>query len=374
MTAPNGYPVARGPRRVTCPTCLDTFVWDESELLEYSVKEGQYTAARLPDRGNAVKFLDARSRCYVRCPNPSKDASNHHLPATYADYADPLVIALVGRPRSGKTHLLVAMVRELLGGMAGGYGITAKVVDNRLHAAFKKNLLDPFEGGRALPGTKNALANYVAWVLVEVGGVRRPLVFFDVAGEDFQGVSDERSTRFLLNTGALLFAEDTAHVILESAEERDLSVDPSLANPHGVSATNEFIAYAVDRLRILGGKERDLPAAVVLTKSDRLGYLPPVDRWIRRDTRGLLSARHFLDESRDVFALLHRAGAHTVAGLYREFNRCTLHFASATGGAIAGDKDIYPGGVRPMRVLQPLIALLAMAGVITGAEADQVGR
>jgi hypothetical protein len=265
------------------------------------------------------------------------------------------------------------MIKELLGGTAGGYGITAKVVDTYLHAAFKRSFLDPFEGGRMLPGTKYALANYVAWVLVEVGGARRPLVFFDVAGEDFRS-NDERSTRFLLNAGALLFVEDTAHVIHASAEERDLNEDPSLANPHGASATNEFIADAVDRLRVLGGVERNLPAAVVLAKSDRLGYLPPVDRWIRRDARGRLSARHFLDESRDVFALLHRAGAHTVTSLYREFDRCTLHFASATGGAVAGDKDIYPGGVRPMRVLQPLIALLAMSGVITGPEADQVGR
>jgi hypothetical protein len=61
-----------------------------------------------------------------------------------------------------------------------------------------------------------------------------------------------------------------------------------------------------------------------------------------------------------------------MTSLYARFDRCTLHFVSATG--VAARDGTYPGGTQPARVLQPLIALLAMAGVLTGSDADRVGR
>jgi hypothetical protein len=187
------------PRQVICPTCLDRFPWDESELLEYSVKEGRYQPIDLTGISNPVKRRDIRSRCYVRCPNPSKDAGeSHYLPVTYVDYEDPLFVALAGRPRSGKTHLLVALVNQLVNGSASVCGLSATAVDTRLHADFKRRLLTPFRRGEQLPGTGDELGRYAAWLLIETPQSRRPVVFFDVAGEDFRNVGERgRNTRFL---------------------------------------------------------------------------------------------------------------------------------------------------------------------------------
>lgn len=358
-------------RQVTCPTCLDVFPWDESELLDYKPREARYVPVTLPAGAHPEKLRDLRSRLYVRCPNPSQDSPDHYLPVGYADYPDPLVVALVGRPLSGKTHLVVAMIRALLGSAAAvRAGLSAHALDYYQHETFKRDFLDPFERGTKLAGTRNEQGNYLAWLVVECGAVRRPLVFFDVAGEDFRNPRDNgRSTRFLVNAGALLFVEDTAHVIRSAAEERDLAEDPSLRAPVG-GAGNEFVQEAVSRLPDGG---RNLPAAVALTKSDRLRYLPPVDRWLRHDPDARLSAEQVLAESRDVYALLHSANADAVLRLYHEFTRCTLHFVSATGGAVGADGR-FDAGVRPQRVLLPLLALLAMTGVLRGADAEQVGR
>ncbi|SMD27611.1 TRAFAC clade GTPase domain-containing protein [Kibdelosporangium aridum] len=355
-------------KKVTCPTCLDTFVWDESEPLEYSPRDGKYEPAEPPAAGNPKKEEDARRRWYVRCPNPSHDSPEHHLPVMYADYDDPLVVALVGRPRSGKTHLVVAMIRELLhSAAAGSAGLRAQPLDFYQHVTFKRNYLDPFENGRRLPGTRNEAGTYLASLVVECGKVKRALVFFDVAGEDFRNSENTRLTRFLVNAGALLFVEDAPHVFRNSAEERDIRDDPSLSGPLG--ASNEFVWEAVGRLPSGG---RHLPAAIALTKSDRLRYVRPVDRWIRHDPGGQVSAEQLLAESRDVYALLS-AGSSSMTRLYNEFERCTLHFVSATGGAVASD-DRFPAGIRPRRVLTPLLALFAMSGVITGQQAERVGR
>ncbi|EOD67117.1 hypothetical protein [Amycolatopsis vancoresmycina] len=356
-------------RVITCPTCLDKFGWNDTELLEYSPKEGRYSPAVWPDHGNPAKVADARSRWYVRCPNPSKDSPNHYLPATYVDYDDPLVIALVGRPLSGKTHLVVAMIRELLGGSAAGAaGLTAKALDYHQHVTFKRTFLDTFEKGDKLPATLNESGTHLAWLVVEHGPVRRPLVFFDVAGEDFRA-SDEngRHTRFLVAAGALLFVEDAPHVLRNFAEAHDLAKDPSLSSPFGANATNEFIQEAINRLP---GGGRHLPAVVALTKSDRLRYLAPADRWLRHEPGGRVDPADLVAESRDVYALLHRANATSMTKLYQDFRDCTMHFVSATGGA-AGEDGRFGSGIRPMRVMVPLLSLLAMAGVVPVATRSQ---
>jgi hypothetical protein len=356
------------PKVVTCPICLDRFPWDESEVLEYSLKDGKFNPARKPASGNPTKLADARQKWYVRCPNPSEDSPNHHLPATCADYPDPLVIALVGRPRSGKTHLVVAMIRELMNGMAAGCVQQVHPLDHFQHQSFHRNFLKPFERGNRLPPTPNDLGRYLTWLVVESGATKRPLVFFDVAGEDFL-IGDGRSTRFLQGAGAVLVVEDSPHVFANSAEESDPS-DGRVSGGLGASATNETVQVALSRLPE-GGKH--LPAAVTLTKSDRLRYQRPVDRWMRHDPGGRLSAKDLLAETRDVYALLHSVGATSMTKLYSDFERCTYHFVSATGGAVAGDGK-FAAGIRPQRVLSPLLALLAMSGVITGPDAKMVGR
>jgi hypothetical protein len=76
-------------------------------------------------------------------------------------------------------------------------------------------------------------------------------------------------------------------------------------------------------------------------------------------------------ESRAAYAFLYQRGALAWLQPFHECRRCTLHFVSATG---AEPRDgVYPRGVRPRRVLEPLVALLAMTGILAGPESGKVG-
>ena len=99
--------------------------------------------------------------------------------------------------------------------------------------------------------------------------------------------------------------------------------------------------------------------------------MTPADKWLRRGTEVTLDASLIHAESRDAFAYLHQQGAVASLGPFEVFSRCTLHFVSASGGDVSVDK--FARGVRPTRVMQPLVAILAMAGVISGPEAGKVG-
>jgi hypothetical protein len=116
-----------------------------------------------------------------------------------------------------------------------------------------------------------------------------------------------------------------------------------------------------------------MPAAIVLAKADTLRFEPVIARWLaRQEETGELSSREFHEESRDVYAYLQARKGGSWLSPYHRFSRCTLHVVSATGSEIVG--TTYSRGLRPRRVLQPLVAILAMAGVIGSPEADWVGR
>ncbi|RKT55396.1 ATP-binding protein [Saccharothrix australiensis] len=356
MTAPTTGP------RVRCPVCLDQFDWREDELWATTDEVGRYELVDLSAVNDPVKRRDMRRGCYQRCPNPSDDTEPHHLPASYLDYGPPLVVGLVGRSGSGKTHLLTSVIAELERGGLQGCGVSARAMDLQLHQRFETEQLRRLERAEELPGTRHGLSGFASVMTLTSAAGTRPVTFFDISGEDFlEGGEDlGRTARFVIGVDALLFVETPEHALGIRNHE-----------PESTEGANKPFQNVLSRLSDLGMVDRT-PAALVLNKSDRLRYLPPVDRWIRRDDDGVLDADAMLEESRDVYGFLHQHGAHSSLSPFHEFPLCTLHFASATGAEPVDRKFVR--GVRPMRVLRPLIALLAMTGVLAGPEARKVGR
>ena len=136
------------------------------------------------------------------------DAPDHFLPALYAEYDEALVIGFVGSTQSGKTHLLTAMIREILrrGGLAP-YGLRAAPLDLRAHRQFSELFLNRFERGDSWRAPRNAFGGAFAESLLISGPAgRRPVVFFDVSGEDLEEIDDtDRGGRFLVATSGVIF-------------------------------------------------------------------------------------------------------------------------------------------------------------------------
>lgn len=349
---------------------MDTFDWiDTGEVWLYDDADRQYERIDISNLDPAKQAASRRDG-YFQCPNPSEDAPKHYLPASYATYEDPLVVGLVGAPESGKTHLLTAMIREAHAGGLAPYGLTVSALDFLRHQEFRSRFIDRFEKGLQLPGTATNVLEYADGLLLRGrGGLVRPVTFFDVAGEDLQSaVSSGRGGRFLIGANALIFAHSTEDPL--DLEERTKVKRNSLAK-----GENRAFTLALERVRAVhtDADAATIPAAIALTKADRLRYMAPADKWLRRGAELTLDASLIHAESRDAFAYLHQQGASTSLAPFEVFSRCTLHFVSASGGDVSASKSEFPRGVRPMRVMQPLVAILAMAGVISGPEAGKVG-
>jgi GTPase SAR1 family protein len=354
------------PRRVRCPICADDYPWpDDPTVSLYDEEKDEYQLVDVSTL-TAEKQADLARRGYRECPNPSGDTPQHYLPATYVNYLDPLVIGLVGAPASGKTHLLTAMIRQAYMGGLRAHRITTAALDFRRHAHFRNNYIEPFEKGDALPGTGVGVVEAADILLLRGPGGERPVTFFDVAGEDLESTAAlNRATRFLVGANAVIFVY---------APE-----DPLETKKTAASSENRSFALAVERLQSRSAGTDRLPVAVAVTKSDRLRYVTPADRWLRRGDEQVVDATRIRAESRDAFSYLHHVGAGASLRPFEAFNRCTLHFVSASGGdavPVEGDGQLekhFARGVHPVRVLEPLVSILAMTGMITGPEAGKVG-
>lgn len=344
----------RSPKMVTCPVCMNRWAWpDDDQLYLYHPSRAEPFRVSLKSyEGQDLLKSDEIGRGYQRCPNPSGDAEKHYLPASYVDHPDPLVIGLVGSAATGKTHLLTSILAQAFRDPATlrPYGLSIRPLDGRRHDRFYREFIRPFERGNVIPSTVKGITDYADMVLVKGDGPERPVIFFDVAGEDLESLDGGRVGRFLVGAHALVFVHGPGDV--ESGE-------------------NLAFMRSLDRI----SRRTDaaaLPVAVALMKADRLRYVPPADRWLRAGSGTPITAARFRAESRDVYAYMHAIGAGAWLTPLEFFDRCTLHFVSASGGDASGDE--FPRGTRPLRVLEPLLAIFAMTGLISGSEAQKVGR
>jgi hypothetical protein len=166
---------------------------------------------------------------------------------------------------------------------------------------------------------------------------------------------------------------DETKQFLEIANGLFFVIDPEYLSARRQRLGDETFSNV---LNVVKGKDRagQVSAAIVFNKADRVRFDEPVSRWLRSDSK-VLDPVEFLLESRDVYAYLDVQGALALASPYWLCDKVTLHVASPTGGAgdSEGEGGIYPRGVTPRRVLRPLVAMLAMTGVLPGAEAGRVG-
>jgi hypothetical protein len=351
-------PSAHPGRAVTCPICLYEFDdWTGLPRWRWDSGQSGYTKIEIPadaSRGERGRLLRG---AFVRCPDPRHALPDeHYLPADYGQFGAPVVLGFIGVTRSGKSHLLTAIVGEIARGGLQDYGISSRPIDHGLHKRFLEESVRPLiNDGKVLPGTQEGVVTFAdAFLISPAGGLDRPVALFDVAGGELTKVDDTK--RFLDIADGLIFV-----------------VDPAQLNADGLG--DDTFNTVLDLVRSTEDRLPDLvSAAIVLNKADMLRFEDPVAPWLRADSK-MLDAQEIIRESADVYAFLYEKGGAVWTRPYRECTKATLHVASPTGGADQreGEERVYPRGVTPRRVLRPLVAMLAMTGVLTGAEAEMVG-
>jgi GTPase SAR1 family protein len=374
MTTPAPFS-GRGahPAKIRCPLCLYQFEPDLQTLYERG-PAGEERLMALPSGIDDFQRGELTRNALVLCPSKRfREPGAHFLPLGFVQYKAPIVIGLVGMRNTGKSTLLARMIHEVDSRNAlRDYKLAATPLVQTQHEQFRKEYVEALvANGRTLNQTR-AAAEGVDFVngllLIKEGETPQPVIFFDVGGESYT-IAEDRLTRFIQAFNAIVFV-----------------VDPDLLTGDDADADRTFKIVA-DRLRSssTGGEQYlDKPAAIVLAKADKVRFEPAVARWLTRpEERGQVDPDRVRDESRDIFAFLNQRNASWALMPFDTFRRCTLHAASATGSNAAKPEQpangstvpaTYSRPLRSQRVIEPLVAILAMAGAIKTPGADRVGR
>jgi Double-GTPase 2 len=354
-----GEPDERPAPAVMCPICLGVIPnWSDLDYWRWdaTIGEGGYVRIDIPPDLNPTQRARYTHGAYVRCP-ASTDVTTvaHYLPARYGRFGDPVLLGFVGLTQSGKTHLLASMIGQI--SELSAYGVDVTELDRATHRAFVEDSVKPLIAGhKVLPGTPDDASTTLTDALIvrQVNGPDRVVALFDVSGGDL--TQRESTKEFLWIADGLFFVIDPDRIQSSKVGDESFSnvLDIMSQRPRGGSVC----------------------AAIVLNKADKARFDEPIARWLRAGN-GTLDPTDFLRESADVYAYLENHQATELAKPYQVCRKATMHVASPTGGAQEGlegvDKSNYPRGVTPLRVLRPLAAMLAMTGVLTGPQAEQIG-
>ncbi|SOD63243.1 hypothetical protein SAMN06297387_109186 [Streptomyces zhaozhouensis] len=351
------------PFEVVCPYCLGPVAYDPGALF-LPEEQGEYVAFDPASEPVELRRADMLRRAFQLCPNLS-GLDEHHLPVPYLTNGRPLTVVTVGGSLTGKTHLLTSMIGEIEENGLEPYGITAEPLNPEWHQRFVRERLQPLRDGRVLPRTASTrFARFADGLLLTSRGRTRPVMFFDLAGEDLE--SHDEAMRFLAGAGAFLFVVDPLRALrlpeLERHRERVGIRERDLGD--------EAFAAVLSRVPRTAGLMMT-PSAVVLNKSDLVRFEPAVASWLMSPPPTDRLPEALRGESEDVYAFLRHHGSRAWLRPFTDSARCTLHFVSATGRGERG--GTFPHGVTPRRTLAPLLSLLAMAGMVEETDPWEVG-
>ncbi|MGW8375256.1 hypothetical protein [Streptomyces sp. ODS28] len=346
-----------------CPYCLDPVSYDASRLFTRNARQ-EHVPLDLSGEHNAIRRNDVLRSAFQRCPHTG-GVEPHYLPVPYLTSGPPLTVAMVGSSSTGKTHLLASMIGEVEKGGLEPYGLTCHPLNPEWHGRFMRERVQPLHEGQVLSRTTTAkFAFFADGLLVSGHGATRPVMFFDLAGEDL--VEHGAVTRFLAGVGAFVFVLDPLRALRVPHLEREREQ----AKVRERSLGDEAFATVLGRVP-RSRRYIEAPAAVAVNKSDLMRFDPPVDRWLGRRLPAVLTGRELREESRDVYAYVRHHGSKAWLKPFTECARCTLHFVSATGGR--QQDNVFPNGVTPRRVLTPLLSIFAMSGLLPGSDLNGAG-
>ncbi|UUS33433.1 hypothetical protein NRO40_23225 [Streptomyces changanensis] len=354
---------ATSPERL-CPHCLLPVAFDPTRLVSIG-PTGERVPLDLSGELPPAHLRDLLRTAYQPCPHADEDTL-HELPAPYLTNGRPLTIALVGSSGVGKTHLLAAMLGEVEQGGLEPYGLKCLPLNPDTHRTFLRERVQSLQQGRELGRTgQQTFARFADGLLVTGRGPTRPVVFFDLAGEDL--AQDGEVTRFLTGVDAFVFVVDPLRAL------RLPSLDPvrALNGLRRRDLGDEAFTTVLNRVPRDHGPYVAAPAVVAVNKSDLVRVEPAVDQWLGRTLPPAYRADEVHAESRDVHAFVAKHASPAWLRPFDDCARCTLHFVAATGGQARDDR--FPHGVRPRRVLAPLLSLFAMCGLLPGVDPGEVG-
>jgi ABC-type dipeptide/oligopeptide/nickel transport system ATPase component len=377
-----------------CPFCFHKI--DSSNLAfqcsgrgnEDCVKETD--EARIKLTGNHAKtfltFMPEKGRASSAiCPKCGGEAKRRAcpvchtaLPLDFVGSKNPM-IGLVGSKGSGKTVLMVVLVKQMREVIGRRYDADIRIATDNPDgqqglSTYKENREKPLFSGRTLPqGTSQLAARQYATPIVLRWRSRKStmLSFVDSAGEDLNDTETVFTLQYLSVCDSLIITLDP--FALPGARAR-------LKLPEAATQVDDDVPLdVVSRIteilrtehRVKDKKKIGIPVAIVFTKID--AFYPTLDQHnpIMATAPALPSYNNADGEAvhEHMRALLDEWGADDIDRHMRQNYGDYRYFAVSALGAEPDytTGQVAAGGVQPHRVADPVLWLMSKAGTVKSA-------
>jgi hypothetical protein len=307
------------------------------------------------------------------------------------------LIALAGAPESGKTVFLTVLVHELMHRVGEQFNAAISGADDNTLLRFAAEYEQPlYRDSRLLASTRTAGGGNRAPIVFRLttagGGLFRPngrlgrlgragrfgagdpqhtlLSFFDTAGEDLRSrQSMEQNVRYLAAADGIVLLLDP----LQMRGARGLA-DPGTRLPKPSLPEDEPAAVLEKVTDLVLAKEGRIPGeligkplAITFSKMDTLlGSLKETSPLLRPPSQEpYFDDRDSLAVHTEIQRLLARWEGSRIDQIAQLHYRCYRYFGvTALGETPTEDNRVSPRGIRPYRVADPFLWILAQLGAI----------
>jgi len=354
-----------------CPYCFSSHKIKDCDMVCSYTSAGKYVqlckhGVEKDGRGfipkgkkhKCLKCKDARQTIYC--------AVNHREMSTNILNMKSLSIALLGAKDTGKSNYIGVLVEE---------------IDKKMSSSFNTSLFKDFSGE-----TKNAYEQYYYNPLYKdgyaveatAGGEIPPLIFalqiqnsykataltfYDTAGENLDDVSKiHLFNSYIPNAHGIILLLDPLQVPDLRDQLKAKGLTDSDLPPQNTETANvlEKIVSVIKDTRKIKGKI-DIPLALVFTKIDVLEKLLPDDCCLKVDSehikQGKFAMEDFKNTQNEMKDLIDNWIRGSLMSKISHFKHYAFFGVTALGQNPSGRK--LSGAVRPRRVLDPLLWLLA---------------
>jgi hypothetical protein len=375
-----------------CPFCFHKI--DSSNLAFQCSGRGNQPCPREADEfrvkltGNKAKtfrtFMPAKGRTgqEATCPQCGGIAKRRAcpdchtaLPLDFVGSKNPM-IGLVGSKGSGKTVLMIVLVKQLREVIGRRYDADIRIATDNPDgqqglSTYKENREKPLFTGRTLPqGTSQLAARQYATPIVLRWRSRKSTMisFVDSAGEDLNDTDTAFTLQYLSVCDSLVIALDP--FALPGARAR-LKL-PEAATQVDDDVPLEVVSRITEILRtehtVKDTKKIKIPVAIVFTKID--AFYPTLDQHnpVMADAPAVAAYDNADGEAvhEHVRALLDEWRADDIDRHMRKNYDDFRYFAVSALGAEPdySTGQVATGGVRPHRVEDPVLWLMSKAGTV----------
>lgn len=360
----------------TCPYCYDTHEVKDCQMrCSHVLKTGS-----CPDNVPFDNEFFISPKYYKKCLSCTRAKKDLYCPET-VDKGLPMVIpmrcidkngipiALVGAKASGKSNYIGALILDIKKRMTRSFDCSITMNCNAVSKEMYDDLYyNPLVKNKMQVGVTDAGEQLPMIFPIDfTSGKQVTLTFYDTAGENF-----DNEESMLANTGYLAHSKGIILLIdplqiPEIREQLEGKIPLPDLNRDAIDILDKVV-YNIESFTNNSKKPFNMPVALVFTKIDALdGFedILPADSCLRYDSeylnRGVFIKEDFENTQQAMETLLENyiEMNSELNSKLKRFKTYAYFGVSALGCIPDSNGNLDPDGIKPRRVLDPLLWILA---------------